>query len=141
MSEELKPITAADAGFDADEPSTRGILVFLVAMVAIFVAVVVGVTYYYKSTLERAEYEKVLAPPSQQLGELRAREDWNLSHYGYVDKAKGQVRIPVDRAMELLVQEAADSKLRYPQVDQAVKKLDPVAQVVAPAAPTPASGK
>jgi hypothetical protein len=127
MSEELKPITEADAGFDADEPNTRGILVFMGAMVVMFIAVVLGVTYYYKYVFEQAEFDKVLAPPSVQLGELRAREDWNLSHYGYLDKSKGQVRIPVDRAMELLVKESADGKLRYPQVDQAVKKLEPVA--------------
>ncbi len=126
MSDELKTITAADAGFDADEPNTRGIVVFLISMVLIFIAVVLGVTYYFKYVYEQAEYEKVLAPPSEQLRDLRAREDWNLTHYGYMDKAKGQVRIPLDRAMELLVKEAADGKLRYPQVDQAVKKLEPV---------------
>lgn len=152
MSDELKTITAADAGFDADEPNTRGILVFLLSMVVIFIVVVLGVTYYFKYVYEQAEYEKVLAPPSEQLQELRNREDWNLTHYGYADKAKGQVRIPLDKAMELLVKEAADGKLRYPQVDQAVKKADPAASAggaapaaVAPAAPgtaaAPAPGK
>ena len=32
MSEELKPITAADAGFDADEPNARGILILTGAL-------------------------------------------------------------------------------------------------------------
>lgn len=134
MSEELKPITAADAGFDADEPNTRGIFIFLAVMTAMFIAVVTGVTYYFRYSYEKVEYETLLAPPSQQLAELRAREDWDLTHYGYLDKAKGQVRLPIARAMELLTQEAAAGKLRYPQNDQAPKKVEP--------APAPAtSGK
>ena len=128
MSEELKPITAADAGFDAEEPNARGILLFTGATVALFVAVLIGVTYYFNNVYERREYEQVLAPPSEQLKELHAREAWILSNYQYVDPAKGQVRIPLNRAMELLVKEAAEGKLKYPTVDQAPKKADPVQQ-------------
>ena len=141
MSEELKPITASDVGFDADEPNTRGIFIFIVASVAMFAAVVVGVSYYYNSVYERIEYENVLAPPSQELATLHTREEWNLTHYGYLDKAKGQVRIPIDRAMELLAQEAAAGKLRYPRDDQPVKKVEPAAQTPAPTPAPPASGK
>lgn len=127
MSEELKPITAADAGFDSEEPNAKGILLFTGATVVLFIAVLVGVTYYFNNVYERREYEQVLAPISEQLKELHAREDWNLTHYQYVDKATGQVRIPLNRAMELLVKEAAEGKLKYPTVDQAPKKPEPVA--------------
>lgn len=122
MSEELKVIGAADIGFDADEPNTQGIVVFLIATVVLLVAVVGAVTYYYKFVHDEAEYSQILSRPSQQLADLRARDNWNLTHYGYLDKAKGQVRLPIDRAMELLVNEAAAGKLPYPVVDQAPKK-------------------
>lgn len=122
MSEELKPITAADAGFDADEPNTRGIFVFLAVMVVMFITVVVGVSYYYQYVYNQTEYQNVLAPPSQQLADLHARENWELTHYSYIDKAKGQVRIPINRAMELLAEEARQGKLRYPQQDQPPEK-------------------
>lgn len=125
MSEELKAITAADAGFDAEEPNARGIFLFIGAMVAMFIAVVIGVTYYFNHAYEKQEYESLLAPPSEQLKQLHAREQWELTHYQYLDKSKGQVRIPVARAMELLVQEAASGKLKYPTVDQAPKKPEP----------------
>jgi hypothetical protein len=36
--------------------------------------------------------------------EFRAREDHLLSTYGWADKEKGTVRIPIERAMELLVE-------------------------------------
>ncbi len=133
MSEELKPITAADAGFDADEPNARGIFGFLIATVALFMAVVVGVTYYYNYVREREEYQKVLSVTSDELNQVHARENWNLTHYGYLDKTKGEVRLPIDRAMALLVSEAATGKLKYPTADQAPKKLEPVAMAAAPA--------
>jgi hypothetical protein len=139
MSEELKPITAADTGFDADEPNARGILGFLVATVVLFIAVVVGVTYYYDYVYQREEYEKVLSVTSDELKALHAREDWNLTHYGYLDKAKGEVRLPIARAMELLAVEAAAGKLKYPTADQAPKKPEPATQTAAAAPGAPAS--
>jgi hypothetical protein len=33
---------------------------------------------------------------------MRAREDWELSHYYWIDKAKGEVAIPIERAMAIL---------------------------------------
>jgi hypothetical protein len=42
--------------------------------------------------------------PAQDLNQLRAREDALLNHYTWIDKETGVVRIPIDRAMELLAQ-------------------------------------
>jgi hypothetical protein len=40
---------------------------------------------------------------------LRSNEEKQLTTYRYIDRAKGTVSLPVDRAMELLVKEAAAS--------------------------------
>lgn len=42
--------------------------------------------------------------PQVELHELRAKEDRILSTYGWVDKPKGIVRIPLDRALDLQLQ-------------------------------------
>jgi hypothetical protein len=42
--------------------------------------------------------------PRQDMNDLRAREDQLLNSYGWVDKEKGVVRIPIDRAMQLVVE-------------------------------------
>lgn len=39
--------------------------------------------------------------PETDLATLRAREDGELNHYGWIDKGSGIVRIPIDRAIEL----------------------------------------
>jgi hypothetical protein len=68
----------------------------------------------YKTDAQGADYEKYLKKsfPAPQLevnertelnGE-RLREEDTLSTYGWVDQNAGKVRIPIDRAMDLLVQ-------------------------------------
>jgi hypothetical protein len=43
--------------------------------------------------------------PRRDLAALHAREDAQLKHYGWIDRPSGRVRVPVERAMELLVAE------------------------------------
>jgi hypothetical protein len=62
----------------------------------------------------RAEYEhyaeKAFPNPRletderNQLNQIRTREDGLLDSYGWVDEQAGTVRIPIERAMDLLVQ-------------------------------------
>jgi hypothetical protein len=56
-----------------------------------------------------------------------------------MDKASGVVRIPVDRAMDLMLQDAAAGKTFYPAKATVPKKEEPVAAPVpgAPATPPP----
>jgi len=42
--------------------------------------------------------------PEQELAQMRADEDQLLGTYGWVDRDAGQVRIPIDRAMDLIVE-------------------------------------
>ena len=68
----------------------------------------------YKTDAEGPDYEKYLkkdfpAPQLEinertELNDERLREENTLSTYDYVDKSAGTVRIPIDRAMELIAQ-------------------------------------
>jgi hypothetical protein len=44
--------------------------------------------------------------PLADLEELRAREKAELNSYGWIEKSNGIVRIPIDRAIELMSQPA-----------------------------------
>jgi len=41
---------------------------------------------------------------NEDLAELHAREDLLLENYSWIDRSKGTVRIPIERAMELIAQ-------------------------------------
>jgi hypothetical protein len=42
--------------------------------------------------------------PQADLQDLRRQEDQILSTYGWIDRDKGLVRIPIDRAMQLFIE-------------------------------------
>ncbi len=41
----------------------------------------------------------------QEVANLHARENLLMDHYSWINQAKGQVRIPIERAMELIAQQ------------------------------------
>ncbi|HEY1757239.1 MAG TPA: hypothetical protein VGG72_17830 [Bryobacteraceae bacterium] len=104
----------ASEGFDYSEPQTPKIWAFTIGSVIILVVVIIALQQYFEKIWNDAVYQKVLEPPSQELQDLRNRDSWALTHYGYEDKSKGQVRIPLDRARELFLKEAAEGKTFYP---------------------------
>lgn len=112
-------------GYDHSEPQAMAIAAFGISSVVLLGLTIFALQAYFNKIWNEAVYEKILAPPSEQLKDLHNREDWNLAHYGYLDKKTGQVRVPVDRAMETFAKEAGDGKLFYPTKSYAPKKEEP----------------
>jgi hypothetical protein len=137
MSEEEIRRADPSEGFDPTEPQAGAIAAFAVGSVILLVITIVALTVYFNHIWEEAVYEKILAPPSEELKTLHYREDWQLTHYQYVDKKTGVVRIPLDRAMELFTQEAAQGKLFYPTQNTVPKPEEPVPPVPGAAPPAP----
>lgn len=52
----------------------------------------------------RAEAPRLQISPRADMAQMRAAEDKLLNNYGWIDKEKGVVRIPVERAMEIYAQ-------------------------------------
>ncbi len=77
---------------------------------ALFVAALLWLNSYFHVTRHRIVYERVLSLDNPKLKDLRAREAEVLNTYGWVDQQQGVVRIPVDRAMELMAQEAREQR-------------------------------
>ena len=99
--------------------SVRGVVIFATALLAVGllihggIAVLFGV---YKRETARADpaphplARRPATPPAPalevapraELDALRREEDALLHSYGWVDRAQGRVRIPIDRAMDLI---------------------------------------
>jgi hypothetical protein len=122
-------------GFDHSEPSSGSIAAFAIGCLVLLVLTIVALQVYFNKIWSEAVYEKVLAPPSEQLKALHYREDWYLTHYSYTDKKSGVVRIPLNQAMEKFAQEAAAGKLFYPAKEYVPKKEEPAAPATPGAAP------
>ncbi len=102
------------------DASTRGILWFAAGLVATVVAVLVlmkwtfnvlptpqteagSPPYVQGVTNELPPEPRLQVHAPEDLKKMREEEDSVLGSYGWVDRQNGIVRIPVERAMELLV--------------------------------------
>jgi hypothetical protein len=111
-----------DVLFEPSDIDVRRILLMGFSIVAT-VAIVVSLLYFYfdflmnrRATLSSPPLPmnlhgdvlppqpRIQASPSQDLRDFRVYEDAVLEKYGWIDKSKGRVAIPIDRAMELLAQ-------------------------------------
>jgi hypothetical protein len=96
---------------------TIACLLFLSCMVIFLV--VWGMMHYFKShepaknagqanlpitTVQEFPKPRLQIKPAADLAKLRAAEDADLNSYGWGNRESGTVRIPVDRAMQLLLE-------------------------------------
>jgi hypothetical protein len=138
MSEhvETTPIGHHDPseGFDRAEPNVMSIWLFTILSIVSLVVILVALQQYFVKIWSDAVTEKVLTAPDSQLQMVRGRDAWDLSHYMYLDKKAGQIRIPVDRATDLFLQEVGEGKPFYPGKPTVPKKEEPAADAANPAA-------
>jgi len=113
-----------DVAHEHSDVSVRGILLFTVVLFAFIVVTFVLVWWlfdYFAAREMRADRPllplvssrpsgslppepRLQVSPSQDMQAMRAAEDARLNSYGWVDQQAGIVRIPIDRAMQLLAE-------------------------------------
>jgi hypothetical protein len=57
-----------------------------------------------RTTAETKSFPRLQLAPPEELKKFRAREDAELNTYGWIDRTAGVVRIPVARAIELVLE-------------------------------------
>jgi hypothetical protein len=67
-----------------------------------------------RAGVRRAQGPQLEATPILDLKRERAAEDQMLNSYGWVDKQQGIVRIPIDKAIDLLAQRGLPSRTEAP---------------------------
>ncbi|MDP7395523.1 MAG: hypothetical protein QGF67_09405 [Lentisphaeria bacterium] len=100
--DEERPEIDAAAGYDKRDINVLGVLCTAIAiLVFVTVAIFILDSYFSRVTEElRSSYDA----PKSQLNELRAETREQLENYEE-DTTTGVQRVPIDRAMELLVEE------------------------------------
>lgn len=94
------------AGYEKRDIGVRSVLITTAIIVVFIIASVLFVDAIFVSTKESMVEKYTLLPESAQLRDLRARETEELTTYKLLDPAKQIYRIPIDRAMQLLADEA-----------------------------------
>lgn len=132
----LTPEEIAEIGYDRTEVQTVPVILVTGVIIGFIVAVCIGCAIYYNSFREAALERVQLEPVSQDYLELQTREAKQLNSYATVDKASGTVRLPIEKAMALIVSESAPgAKWRFPVNSYPVKKPEDAAAAAPAAAP------
>ena len=115
------------AGHETRDLSVRAIFAFFVGLVVMGACVLAistgtlvafskqgGITFQYPpnglANAPAPPEPRLEAVPGQQLKELQSTEEQQLHTYGWVDQNSGIVRIPIERAIELLSQRGLPSR-------------------------------
>lgn len=126
--------TTGNGGYERQDIGAKGVLYFLLGLAAAGLLVYFVVVGLYSYLDKRSEAEQAPMNPlvtnapvdtrripkdypqgafpnpkleedeRGQLNGVRLKEEQTLSTYGYIDKNAGTVRIPIDRAMDLIAQ-------------------------------------
>lgn len=94
-----------NSGYEKRDVNVKKLILWGIAGIVIVVISLVVLTEYFLITKEDYYYQAVEKPRSQELMELRERETEELNSYELIDEEKGIYRIPIKRAMELIVDE------------------------------------
>src|SRR5262245_5091917 len=90
-----------------DHPEqTKTIFTWGVVTVVILAIMLVWLRGYFFMVRNETVQRVYLSAPNPKIEEQHAREQQVLSSYGWVDRQKGIVHIPIDQAMEIMVRDA-----------------------------------
>jgi hypothetical protein len=94
-----------EPGHETRDANTRAIVTFAVVLTVLLVVVHLGLLGLYRLMLRHRPPEPTVNAPVniyEQLQRMRQSEQETLTTYGWVDRNAGVVRIPIERAMELV---------------------------------------
>jgi hypothetical protein len=92
---------------DLDTPLI--VVVGILFAILTFVVIVLLQAWFYRIQAEE-HHAKSVAPRSDELTRAVADQEADLHRYRWLDRDEGLVGIPIERAMELLVREAAEAE-------------------------------
>ena len=107
--------------YDHTEPKYSLLWLIGGTIVVLLIFTGIAIQMYYERTETAAVEERVLKQENWNLQHLRRTEAQELTTYGYVDPKAGTVRIPLDQAMRLTIEEAASGRTKYPTMPYAIK--------------------
>lgn len=97
---------SGDSGYEKRDVNIRKVFAYAFGSLVVLVFLVILMIDFFVSVREESIHEAVLRPESAALRELRARETEELTTYRVVDSKEGIYRIPIERAMEIMADEA-----------------------------------
>ena len=87
---------------------------FVIISVVTLAVVIGALQNYFDSEWNSAYVDRVTNSVSPALKDQRALENWRFTHYEYTTEQKKEVRLPLDVARQLVLDDAKAGKTFYP---------------------------
>ena len=127
--------------FDRHEPRSGAIAIVSATVVVVLVVMIVGIYWLYTVAYEKVEFDQYSGVSSAELQAVHDREEEQLHRYSYIQKEQGVVRLPIDRAIEIVAAEFNDGgKVGYNTKSYPVKVELPGGAAGGANPPAPAAG-
>lgn len=126
--------------YENQDPKNPLIAFLLISSCLFVVAVCAFLSWMFIVARDNEHNRKIDQATYTDLQEFRKAEDAKLNSYQYIDKDKGVVRIPVERAMQLVAEEAKSAAPKAeaaPSVVPAGSKPEVKAAAAVPPPPPP----
>lgn len=147
MSTETRPQPRREDGYERRDANVRGLLIFAASLAVLLIVVLFAMrwTFDFLSAKEPlgpppTPFENVRALPPQPRLQVEPHQDLmdfcrqelnTLNTYGWVDPQNGIVRVPVDAAMEKVLQQGLSARPAGEATTAAAAKA-PIGSVIAP---------
>ncbi|MCB0327631.1 MAG: hypothetical protein KDD52_08440 [Bdellovibrionales bacterium] len=99
-------------GYEKSDVNVGKVILFALGPAIFIVVALIGLDQFFLWSSQDAYYQKVLFPQSQDYVELSQSQQKQLDSYGVIDESKGRYQIPIDRAKQLLVNQAIARRSR-----------------------------
>jgi hypothetical protein len=99
-----------NSGYEKRDVYIKGMIIVGLSIVTFIVVSLIFINEIFLIEKEQIIYETVLQPESINLQELREKENDVLENYKLLNDTTGVYQIPIDRAMELIAEEAAQTE-------------------------------
>lgn len=94
-------------GYEKKDVSVKAIVVGSLLTIILIVVFIVLLKDYFNINKEKYVYENVLNIKSEELERVHTAENLMLYNYKIIDVEKGIYQIPIDQAMNLVVEDYA----------------------------------
>ncbi len=102
----------SDSGYERRDVDIKKVLYAGGIICGILVILIILLNEMFMVVKEDIYYQQVLNPESKRLARITAREDSVLNSYGIIDEEAGKYRMPIEKAIELVVEEAENGNRR-----------------------------
>lgn len=101
----------SENSYEKSDVNPRNLFIASAIVILVIVVSIIVINEIFLTAKEQMVYDKVLSKESAELRDMRAKEAEILNNYKILSSKLGTYQVPIERAMDLLAEEAFQNKI------------------------------